>query len=112
MCNKLRKTLKFLNPNSKRYRKWYTRILFKIHFFILENGLDPWLLNKKNQTPFDLLDTHCTTYNQLFNLWSKQIFCKFLFNVNSTTTSTSSSIFDKLGNSFEESLIKKIIAYF
>jgi hypothetical protein len=79
--------------------------------FIFDYGLDPWLLNKNNQTPFDLLDpiTHRTTYDMFFTLWSKCIFCKLILKDIITSTST---IFDKIEESLEESIIKKIIAYF
>ena len=86
----------------------------EIKMYIYKYGLDPWLLNKKNQTPFGLLDPNSNPriYNTLLQIWIKKLFHDILLNDTCTYINPSHiSIFDNLKNNFDKSLIQKIIKY-
>ena len=73
---------------------------------ILEYGLNPWLLNNNNQTPFDLIDPikYSEIYNKLYSSWADGIFYILLLD-NSTIYSNRIkpiTIFEKLLINFGE----------
>jgi hypothetical protein len=87
--------------------------------FISEYKLDPWLLNKKNQTSFDLLNStiHFKTYNELHNIWKNIIFNGMILkDTNNTNTNNSNiTIFGKIKNKYDDSasniIMNKIFMY-
>ena len=82
---------------------------------ISEYGLDPWLLNKNNQSPFDLLDpiTNPNVYNQLLILWTRKAMYKVLFTDLrfSIRNPDQFTIFDKIHNTMNDTLTNKIYKY-
>ena len=90
--------------------------------FLSEYNLDPWLLNKNNQSPFDLLDPikHTKKYKHLLDIWSNKIYHQILINDSTLTssihtTTTTTTIFKKIQYIFDDStfhtLIGKITKY-
>ena len=75
----------------------------EIKLLISEYGLDPWLLNNENETPFDTIE-NSDTYNEILNIWTKQIYYTILSNDTNTTSKYPffTTIFDKIKNNFDD----------
>ena len=80
--------------------------------YIFGGGLDPWLLNKNNQTPFDLLDpsTNSKIYIESLQVWTILTFNEILI-VDTVTTSNPSTyhILDKIRYNLDESTSKSYL---
>ena len=61
-----------------------------IKTLILENELDPWLLNEKYHTTFDNIK-YFDKYNSIYSIWTKHILYKRLLN-----DTRSNNIFNKI----------------
>jgi hypothetical protein len=72
---------------------------------ISEYGLNPWLLNNKNQTPFELIDIkkYSEIYNKLYSSWANGIFYILLLEDSTIYNNFKPiTIFEKLRISFGE----------
>jgi hypothetical protein len=102
---------------TDEYEMFEKLLLDEIRMNVSDVGLDPWVLNKKNQTSFDIIDLirHAETCDYIHNLWTRKLLSDISIYKHMNKDPKDFNIFDKIKYNIDESsgnmYINKIIKY-
>ena len=96
--------IKYIESKLQENNEIFHNILInELNLFLLQFNIDPWILNNKNETIFDIINPihYSETNTKIYSLWGKHVLYTILWN-DITSDPMNFNIFEKIKNNFDE----------